>query len=92
MQTIRQAEFRLLDVTTERSVYQGELEEEKSSVVPYFTKDSKFFPLSPASQRPANRTPISALWRSRCFTPMTPPTWPNVHSYTTEVYNFWSML
>ena len=60
MQTIRQAELHLLDVTTGRSVYQGALEKAKLSVVPYFTIDGTFFPPPPASQRPANKTPISA--------------------------------
>jgi len=46
-------------VTTERSLYKGALEKAKSSVVPYFTKDGTF-PPPPASQRPANKTPISA--------------------------------
>ena len=60
MQTIQKAELHLLDVTTERSVYRGALENAKSSVVPYFTKDDTFSPPPPASQRPANTTPISA--------------------------------
>ena len=54
MQTIRQAELHLLDVTTERSVYQGALERAKLSVVPYFS------PPPPACKRPPNETPISA--------------------------------
>ena len=60
MQTIRQAELHLLDVTTERSLYQGALEKSKVAVVPYFTKDGTFSPPPPASSRPANTTPISA--------------------------------
>ena len=60
MQTIRQAERHLLDVTTERSVYQKALETAKASVVNHFTKDGTFSPPPPASKRPANTTPISA--------------------------------
>ena len=60
MQTIRKAELHLLDVTTERSVYQGALEKAKASVVPYFTKDGVFSPPPPASKRPPNKTPITA--------------------------------
>ena len=60
MQTIQQAELHLLDVTTERSVYQGALEKAKLSVVPYFTKDGTFSPPPPAAKRQANSTPISA--------------------------------
>ena len=58
MQTIRQAELHLLDVTTVRSVYRAALETAKASVVTHFTKDGTSPP--PASQRPANTTPISA--------------------------------
>ena len=60
MQTIKQAEPHLLDVTTERSVYQGALEKAKASVVPYFTKDGTFSPPPPGSKRPPNSAPISA--------------------------------
>ena len=78
MQTIRQAELHLLDVTTERSVYQGALEKAKLSVVPYFSKDGTFSPPPPASKRPPNKTPISAhysfdmAWRSQVFHPNDP--------------------
>ena len=58
MQT-RQAELHL-DVTTERSVYQGALEKAKLSVVPYFSQDGTFSPPPPACKRPPNQTPISA--------------------------------
>ena len=57
MQT-RQAELHLLNVTTKRSVYRAALETAKASVVARFTKDGTSPP--PASQRPANPTPISA--------------------------------
>jgi hypothetical protein len=60
MQPIRQAELHILDVTKERSVYQGALEKAKLSVVPYFSKDGTFSPPLPASKRPPNKTPISA--------------------------------
>ena len=60
MQTIKQAELHLLDVHTERSVYRAALETAKASVVAHFTEDSTFSPPPPASQRPANTTPISA--------------------------------
>ena len=60
MQTIRQAELHLLDVTTERSVYREALEKAKSSVVAHFTVDSTFSPPPPAAQRPSNNTPIHA--------------------------------
>ena len=60
MQTIKQAELHLLDVTTERSVYRAALETAKTSVVAHFTEDGTFSPPPPASQRPANTTPISA--------------------------------
>lgn len=60
MQTIKQAENHLLDVTTERSVYQSALETAKKSVVPYFTEDSTFSPPPPAAQVPTNTAPISA--------------------------------
>ena len=59
MQTIRQAELHLLDVTTERSVYQGALENAKLSVVPYFSQDGTFSPPPPACKQPPE-TPISA--------------------------------
>ena len=49
-----------MDVTTERSVYRAALETAKASVVAHFTTDGTFFPPPPASQRPANTTPISA--------------------------------
>ena len=60
MQTLRQAELHLVDVTTERSVYQGALEKAKLSVVPYFSPDGTFSPPPPACKRPPNETPISA--------------------------------
>ena len=60
MQTIRQAESHLLDVTTERSVYRAALEKAKSSVVAHFTEDGTFSPPPPAAQRPSNSTPIDA--------------------------------
>ena len=60
MQTIRQAELHLLDVTTERSVYQGALEKAKLSVVPYFSPDGTFSPPPPACKRPPNEIPFSA--------------------------------
>ena len=60
MQTIKQAELHLLDVHTERSVYRAALETAKASVVAHFTEDSTFSPPPPASQQPANTTPISA--------------------------------
>ena len=60
MQTIRQAELHLLDVTTERSVFQGALEKARLSVVPYFSPDGTFSPPPPACKRPTNETPISA--------------------------------
>ena len=60
IQTIKQAELHLLDVTTERSVYRAALETAKTSVVAHFTEDGTFSPPPPASQRPANTTPISA--------------------------------
>ena len=60
MQTIRQAELHLLDVTMERSVYTEAFEKAKSSVVAHFTKDSTFSPPPPASARPSNSTSIHA--------------------------------
>ena len=60
MQTIKQAESHLLDVTTERSVHQSALDTAKKSVVPFFTKDGTFSPPPPAAQEPANTAPISA--------------------------------
>ena len=60
MQTIKQAELHLLDVTTERSVYRAALETAKASVVAHFTEDGTFSPPPSASQRPANNTPIHA--------------------------------
>ena len=49
-----------MDVTTERSVYRAALETAKASVVAHFTEDGTFSPPLPASQRPANTTPITA--------------------------------
>ena len=60
MQNIKQAERHLLDVTTERSVYQGALEKAKSSVVPHFTEDDTFSPPPAASKKPPNSKPICA--------------------------------
>lgn len=60
MQTIRQAELHLLDVTTERSVYKEALERAKASVVAHFTTDGTFSPPPPASQQPANTIAIFA--------------------------------
>ena len=60
MQTIRPAELHLLDVTRERSVYQGALKKAKSLMVSYFTKDGTFSTQPPASRRAANKTPTSA--------------------------------
>ena len=60
MQTIKQAECHLLDVTTERSVYRAALEKAKSSVVAQFTEDDTFSPPPPAAQRQSNSTTIDA--------------------------------
>ena len=57
MQTIRQAKLHLLDVTTERSVYQGALEKAKFSVVTHFTEDGTF---SPPPPRLAYSIPVAA--------------------------------
>ena len=76
MQTIKQAELHLLDVTTERSVCQGALEKAKASVVSYFTKDGTFSPPPPGSKHlptvlPSLPTTVSTS-RSRCSAPTTP--------------------
>ena len=60
MQTIRQAERHLLDVTAERSVYREALKKAKASVVSHFTSHDKFSPPPPAAERPYNITPIAA--------------------------------
>ena len=60
MQTIRQAEHHLLDVTTERSVYKAALDKAKSSIVAHFSSGGEFSPPSPGAKRAFNGTPIEA--------------------------------
>ena len=57
MQTIKQAEQHLLDVTTERSVYKAALDKAKSSIV---APNGEFSPPPPGAERPSNTTPIEA--------------------------------
>ena len=59
MQTIRQAENHLVDVTTERSVYREALEKAKSSVLAHFSTEGTS-PPPPTAKRPFNNTPIHA--------------------------------
>ena len=58
MQTIRQAENHLVDVTTERSVYREALEKAKSSVLAHFSTEGTFSTPPPAAERSSNNTPI----------------------------------
>ena len=92
MQTIRQAELHLLDVTTERLVYQGALEKAKLSVVPYLTIDGTFSPPPPASKQPANKTPISAHYSfdmaQQVFYPNNPLQPGPMYFNTTKVCDF----
>ena len=60
MQTIRQAEQHLVDVTTERSLYKGALDKAKSSIVTHFSSNGEFSPPSPGAKRAFNGTPIEA--------------------------------
>jgi len=60
MQTIKQAENHLLDVTTERSVYKATLDKAKSSIVTHFSSNGEFSPPPPGADRPPNSTPIEA--------------------------------
>ena len=60
MQTIKQAEQHLLDVTTERSVYKAALDKAKASIVTHFSSNGEFSPPPPGADRPSNSTPIEA--------------------------------
>jgi len=60
MQTIKQAEQHLLDVTTERSVYKAALDKAKASIVTHFSSNGEFSPPPPGADRPPNSTPIEA--------------------------------
>ena len=96
MQTIKQAELHLLDVTTERSVYRAALETAKASVVTHFTEDGTFSPPS-ASQRPANNTPIHAHYSfdmaQQVFYPNDPlQPRPHVLFDTKKVCHLWYVL
>ena len=82
MQTVKQAEQHLLDITTERSVYKTALDKAKSSIVTHFSSCGQLSPGAP------NSTTITALtWPSKFFfTPMTLYS-PSLYMYFLMPYN-----
>jgi len=94
MQTIKQAEQHLLDVTTDRSVYKAALDKAKASIVTHFSSNGKFSPPPPGADRPPNSTPIEAHYSfdmaQQVFYPNDPlqPVFP----HTAEVCYIWGVL
>ena len=67
MQTIRQAELHLVDVTTERSVYQGALEKAKLSVCSGMCHWMHFLDLQQLDRWPNDCTVLTVFFSSGQF-------------------------